>query len=158
MRTLCIFALVSLLQISCGAHDSATDAGIDAGTEKPECLQGGIEMLGRMQSDDIKLDYTFGHQVLTADPDIWILYPDDGGRIRFELQNHPDMGTPVKAVVTVTLGTIDGPDLGNCRSDGFSSSLTLWENRAVFDIENMYASPFCGGEPVDGRLSGCASW
>ncbi len=153
-----LLVFFSLLQISCGEQNHTTDAGTDAGTDKPDCTSVGIKLMGTLDGDDVHLDYSFGQQVLTADPDVWILYPDDGGRIRFELQEAPVLGSPVDAVVTLTLGTIDGPDVGNCRSDGFSSELTLWENRAEFEIGKLYESPFCGGMPLDGSLSGCAAW
>jgi len=146
--------LLALGLCACGDKGSQPDGG-DGGTQ-PACGPAELDLVGGVDGEPFELRCPVGAQVLTAEPPVWILYPDEGGRIRFELSGQPVTGQPISAMVTLSLGTIGGPDLGNCRSDGHPCELTLEADRASFVLKDLLTSPFCGGEPVTGQLEGCA--
>lgn len=140
---------------ACGNKGSGPDAGGDGGIA-PECGPAEMVLVGTLDAAPFELRSPVGDHALQADPPVWILYPDEGGRIRFELPGQAKTGEPVAAMVTMSLGSIGGPDLGNCRADGHPSELILGQTQAAFTLRQLLTSPFCGGEPVDGQLEGCA--
>lgn len=153
----CVLWLGGLSLAACGGgHDgSGVDAGVDGGTEVV-CAAGEIRLEGELDGQARAWQLAFGEQVLTEQPLVWILYPDDGGRLRFELAAAPGGGGSVAARVTLSLGGVGGPDLGNC--SGHPSSLQLDGDQAAFELLQLSAPPFCSGQPLAGELAGCARW
>lgn len=143
-----------MVLVGCGDKSAGPDGG-DGGVTL-SCGPAEMALVGSLDGEPFELRCPVGDQVLTSEPPVWILYPDEGGRIRFELAGQPESGQPIAAMVTLSLGSIGGPDLGNCRADGHPSELLLGAGEATFVLEDLLSSPFCGGEPVDGQLEGCA--
>ena len=154
MRCL-ILALLGLCLGGCGDKGGGQDGGQDGGLE-PECGPAEMVLTGTLDAAPFELRAAVGDHALQTDPPVWILYPDEGGRIRFELPAPLEIGQPIDAMATMSLGSIGGPDLGNCRDDGHPSELILGEAEATFVLRELLTSPFCGGEPVQGQLNGCA--
>ncbi len=145
-----------LLAAACGGGGQTdADAGGDGG-DVLECAAGEIRLEGELDGQARAWQLAFGEQVLTEQPLVWILYPDDGGRLRFELAAAPDDGGSVAARVTLSLGGVGGPDLGNC--SGHPSTLQLDGDQAAFALQQLSAPPFCSGQIVAGELAGCARW
>lgn len=151
-----LLGCLAMCVCACGDKGSSPDGGDGGGDVDPECGPAEMVLVGTLDSEPFELRSPVGDWALTTEPPVWILYPDEGGRIRFELPDAPVTGEPIEAMVTMSLGSIGGPDLGNCRSDGHPSLLTLGQIEATFVLRDLLASPFCGGEPVDGQLAGCA--
>ncbi len=151
-----VCSLCLILAASCGGGGQKdVDAGTDGGTEV-SCVAGEIRIEGELDGQVRAWRLAFGEQVLTEQPLVWILYPDEGGRLRFELAAAPDDGAPVAARVTLSLGGVGGPDLGNC--SGHPSTLQLDSDQAAFELQQLSAPPFCSGQVVAGGLAGCARW
>lgn len=85
-----------------------------------------------------------------------IVFSDGFTRLILEFTDELQPGGEVQAVGTFQTAEID---LGNCVTEGFSSTLTQSENASGgrFTLTNLREYMYCMGMPVPGTLYGCYS-
>jgi hypothetical protein len=147
---------VALVGWACGGSDAGQDAGPDGG-DPLTCGAVELRITGSLDGSPVDVTTVVGEIVQTTQPAAVLIYPDDGGRIRFELQGLPPAGVPAPARATVTMASVGFVDLGNCQTAGYPSELTLSEGRVDFVLRDLRSAPFCENPAGAGELTGCAT-
>lgn len=152
-----VVLLAGLMLCACAGESGSSDGGEDGGLD-PECGAAELVLLGSLDGQSLDFRVPVGEFVQTIEPPVAIVYPAEGGRIRFEFPAVPMEGQSTPAMATLSLGGVGGPDVGNCRTEGHPSQLTVFVDRVEFVLIDLYASPFCGAASAPGEIRGCATF
>ncbi len=157
-----VLSLVLLAAGCNGSGNGGTDGGEDAGPEESECGAAELVIVGTLNGEDVDERYPVGKYVLDNEQSAGYcflnVYPDEGGRVRFEWPLTLGVGETSAASAMLTLDRLDGTNAGNCSADGYPSEITLLDNGVEFVLQNLYESPYCDAVALSGELRGCATF
>lgn len=155
MKTLWI-AAVGALALACGGSSDPTP---------PTCNPGEVRVTGNVDSTQVVHQVSsdsnvFVNAVNNQDGELAVSTSSGGAEhklVDFKFHDLLIDGQEVSARGFVDLTLQSGPNVGNCETGDYVSSISMDKdgNGGTFVLRSMHDSPYCSGAEHKGALAGC---